>query len=119
MAKISRKQPFPRGVISGWRAVEGERVPGRWRRLGPLTVSAAVLADLLQLHDWKLAGDTLEGGKREETMRVKFHQTLLSYLHSVVSQVVSEPSLFHRLLVFIIYVLRLSRIRTRESQQEK
>lgn len=61
----------PWGVISGWRAVQGERVPERgiaveWWRLGSLTVSAAVLADLLQLHDRKLPGD--KAGEEEKTI---------------------------------------------------
>lgn len=65
-----RRAAFPpRGVISCWRAVEGECVPERgiaeeWRRLGSLTVSAAVLADLLQLHDRKLPGDKGEGEEK-------------------------------------------------------
>lgn len=119
VAKIPEKQPFPWGVISGWRAVEGERVPEKYRRLDSLTVSAAVLADLLQLHDRKLPGDTVEGGGREKTISVKFHQILLSYSRLVLSQVFFKQSLFHGLLVFSIYVPEHSGICTHESQQEK
>lgn len=79
-------------------------------------MSAAVLCDLLQLHDRKRPGHRVEGGGKEKTISITFHQTLLSYLCQVVSQVFLEQSLFHGLSVFSIYVPELSGICTHQSQ---